>query len=80
MSSLGDRGLPVFQAGHWLWQRPHSVQVVTSSRSFQLKSSTFPAPNASTSGSALSISSTLPPDIIGLAAPSATEPSALRLK
>ena len=26
MRSLGDRGLPVFQAGHTVWQRPHSVQ------------------------------------------------------
>ena len=27
MTCLGDSGLPVAQAGHWDWQRPHSVQV-----------------------------------------------------
>jgi hypothetical protein len=32
--------LAVFQAGHWDWQRPHSVQVVKSSQAFQEKSST----------------------------------------
>jgi len=26
INNLGDSGLPVFQAGHWLWHRPHSVQ------------------------------------------------------
>ena len=30
MTSLGDSGLPVFQAGHCDWQRPHSVQVAKS--------------------------------------------------
>ena len=30
ITSLGDSGLPVFQAGHCDWQRPHSVQVVKS--------------------------------------------------
>ena len=30
MISFGDSGLPVFQAGHWDWQRPHSVQVAKS--------------------------------------------------
>ena len=39
MSSLGDSGFSVFHAGHWLWQRPHSVHVVKSSRPFQVKSS-----------------------------------------
>src|SRR3954470_16374568 len=37
-NSLGDNGFSVFQAGHWLWQRPHSVHVVKSSRPFQVKS------------------------------------------
>ena len=27
MSSFGDSGLPVFQAGQASWHRPHSVQV-----------------------------------------------------
>jgi hypothetical protein len=30
ITSFGDSGLPVFQAGHWDWQRPHSVQVAKS--------------------------------------------------
>ena len=30
MNSLGESGLSVFHAGHWLWQRPHSVQVAKS--------------------------------------------------
>ena len=30
MTILGDNGFPVFHAGHWDWQRPHSVQVVKS--------------------------------------------------
>ena len=37
-SSLGESGLSVFHAGHWLWQRPHSVHVVKSSSPFQVKS------------------------------------------
>ena len=40
ISSFGDSGLPVFQAGHCDWQRPHSVQVEKSSRPFQVKCST----------------------------------------
>ena len=46
ISSLGDSGLSVFQAGHWDWQRPHSVQVAKSSRPFQVKSSILPLPKA----------------------------------
>ena len=42
MTSLGESGLPVFQAGHWDWQRPHSVQVAMSRSCFQEKSSTRP--------------------------------------
>ena len=34
MSSLGDSGFSVAQAGHWLWQRPHSVHVVKSRMPF----------------------------------------------
>jgi hypothetical protein len=45
MSSFGDRGLPVFQAGHTDWHRPHSVQVRVSSSCFQERSSICPAPN-----------------------------------
>ncbi len=44
ITSFGDSGLPVFQAGHWLWQRPHSVQVAKSSMAFQVKSSILPRP------------------------------------
>ena len=47
MSSFGDSGLPVFQAGHCDWQRPHSVQVAKSSRPFQVKSSILPTPKVS---------------------------------
>ena len=50
ISSLGDSGLPVFHAGHCDWQRPHSVQVVKSSKPFQVKSSTWPAPKVSVVG------------------------------
>ena len=41
ISSFGESGLPVFQAGHCDWQRPHSVQVEKSSRPFQEKCSTW---------------------------------------
>ena len=44
ITSFGDSGLPVFQAGHWDWQRPHSVQVAKSSMPFQVKSSILPRP------------------------------------
>ena len=57
---MGDSGLPVAQAGHCDWHRPHSVQVAMSSRPFQVKSSILPRPNTSVSGSASSKSSTLP--------------------
>src|SRR5581483_647507 len=79
-TSLGDNGLPVFQAGHWDWQRPHSVHVEKSRRPFQVKSSIFETPKVSFSGSASSKSSTWPPDIIGLSEPKAGLPSACRLK
>ena len=49
MRIFGLSGLPVFQAGHWLWQRPHSVQVPKSSRPFQVKSSILPTPMRSSS-------------------------------
>ena len=71
MTCLGDSGLPVAQAGHWDWHRPHSVQVAMSSRPFQVKSSIFPRPNTSVSGSASSKSSTFPFDRIGSSGPSA---------
>ena len=72
--SFGDSGFSVFQAGHWSWQRPHSVQVVKSRMPFQLKSSAAPTPSlASSSRSSKSSSvSALPAFIIGFAAPSAT--------
>src|SRR5690349_23066107 len=64
ITSLGDSGLPVFQAGHCDWHRPHSVQVAMSSMPFQVKSSILPRPKMSTSGSASSKSSTVPPERI----------------
>ena len=44
MTSLGESGLPVFQAGHTDWQRPHSVHVAKSSICFQVNCSTRPTP------------------------------------
>ena len=41
ISSFGDRGLSVFQAGQTDWQRPHSVQVAMSSSCFQVNWSTM---------------------------------------
>ncbi len=70
MSILGDSGLPVAQAGHCDWHRPHSVQVARSSMPFQLRSSILPRPKTSVSGSASSKSSTLPFERIGCSAPS----------
>ncbi len=70
ITSFGDSGLPVFHAGHWLWHRPHSVQVVKSSMPFQVKSSILPRPNTSSSpGSSKSIG--LPAEVIGSSGPSA---------
>ncbi len=81
-SSLGLSGLSVFHAGHWLWQRPHSVHVVKSSRPFHVKSSTLPTPSAasSSSSSTFSKSSTSPPTRIGWSSPRLVRPSAWRLK
>ena len=81
ITSLGDSGLPVFQAGHWDWQRPHSVQEVKSSKPFQVKSSILPTPSgASSSSSSIAVrSSGLPPIMIGCNAPSAGPPEASRL-
>jgi hypothetical protein len=79
MSVFGDRGLPVFQAGHCDWQRPHSVHVEKSSRPFHEKSAMVATPNGCVSGSAVSKSAGSPSMSIGLAAPSETAPSALRL-
>jgi hypothetical protein len=67
---LGESGLPVFHAGHWDWQRPHSVQVAKSSIPFHVKSSTLPRPKlASSGGSSKSIG--LPSCRIGSSGPSA---------
>jgi hypothetical protein len=49
MSSFGDSGLPVFQAGHWLWHRPHSVQVYMSRKRLNPKCSRAPTPRMSSS-------------------------------
>ena len=54
MTSFGESGFPVFQAGHWDWQRPHSVQVAMSRSCFHEKSSIRPAPNTTSSSSAMS--------------------------
>ena len=68
ITSLGDKGLPVFQAGHCDWQRPHSVQVVKSRKPFHVKSSILPRPNTSSSdGSSKLIG--LPADSIGSSGP-----------
>ena len=81
ISSLGDSGFSVFQAGHCDWQRPHSVHVEKSSRPFQVKSSTAPTPSVapSSSSSSASMSNGWPPMVSGLAAPSAVRPDASRL-
>jgi len=70
MSSFGLSGLPVFQAGHCDWQRPHSVHVAKSSMPFQVKSSMTPRPNLSSSPGS-SRSTGLPPVYIGSNCPSA---------
>ena len=44
ISSLGERSLPVFQAGQTSWQRPHSVHENASIVCFQVRSGTVPAP------------------------------------
>ena len=85
MSIFGDSGLSVFHAGHWLWQRPHSVQVEKSSRPFQVKSSTLPTPRVISSSdssisSMVSMEKGLPPTVIGCSSPSEVRPSAWRLK
>ena len=49
--SLGESGLSVFHAGHWLWQRPHSVHVAKSSIAFQENCSTLPTPMTGSSSS-----------------------------
>ena len=51
MKVLGLSGLPVFQAGQASWQRPHSVQVNPSSRSFQPRSWSVLSPNVAVSSS-----------------------------
>ena len=81
ISSLGERGFSVFQAGHCDWQRPHSVQVVKSRMPFHEKSSTLPTPSTeSSSRSSRSSSVTaLPSDVSGFIAPRAVLPSDSRL-
>ena len=46
--SFAETDLPVAQAEHWLWHQPRSVQVTTSTSSFQLSCSMrfTPAPKA----------------------------------
>ena len=78
MSSLGERGFSVFHAGHWLWQRPHSVQVEKSSRPFHVKSSTLPTPRVESSSisSMTSMEKGLPSTSIGCSSPREVRPSA----
>ena len=85
--SLGLSGLPVFQAGHCSWQRPHSVQVEKSSQPFHEKSSMAPAPRTGSKSSSSSVLASIfsmvsasPSMVMGLSAPSAVRPSASRLK
>ena len=82
MNSLGDSGFSVFQAGHWLWQRPHSVQEVKSRMPFQAKSSTLPTPSGASSSRSSMFSKSIgaPSTMIGERPPSAVPPPALRLK
>ena len=51
MKVLGLSGFPVACAGHASWQRPHSVQVKPSSRSFQPRSWSVLSPNVAVSSS-----------------------------
>ncbi len=51
MNVLGLSTLPVCHAGHACWQRPHSVQVKPSSRSFHERSATVRTPNVASSAS-----------------------------
>ena len=82
ISSLGESGFSVFQAGHWDWQRPHSVQVVKSRMPFQEKSSTLPTPSTESSSRSSTSSRVIafPSDIRGFIAPRAVLPSDSRLK
>ena len=80
MTSFGDSGLPVAHAGHWSWQRPHSVHVEKSSRPFQVKSSMAPTPRRASSGrsSSAARSTGAPSIVIGWSGPSATPPRGSR--
>ncbi len=51
MNVLGFSGFPVLYAGQASWQRPHSVQVKPSSRSFQPRSWSVRSPNWGSSAS-----------------------------
>src|SRR6478672_2874304 len=61
MNNLGDSGFSVFQAGHWLWQRPHSVHEVKSRMPFQAKSSSLPTPRAASSSRSSMFSKSIGP-------------------
>ena len=49
ITSLGERVLPVANAGHASWQRPHSVHENVSRTCFQVRSLAVPAPKRSSS-------------------------------
>ena len=51
MIVLGLSGLPVSHAGQASWQRPHSVHVKPSSRSFHDRSAMVLTPNVASSAS-----------------------------
>ena len=82
ISSLGDSGFSVFQAGHCDWQRPHSVQVVKSRMPFQEKSSIAPTPSIGVLVEVVDVveGDRLAAEVSGLTAPSAVRPSDSRLK
>ena len=65
ITSFGQRILPVANAGHASWQRPHSVHENVSSTCFQVRSFATPAPKRSsssgTSGSSNFSGSSRPP-------------------
>ena len=79
MSFFGLSGFCVFHAGQRSWQRPHSVHTDESSSIFHDASFSWPTPKVSSS-STLPRSTFFAPEVIGLSAPSAFFPSALRWK
>ena len=69
INNFGESGFSVCHAGHCDWQRPHSVQVVISSRAFQVISFRSPRPKTSSSAGSSKLTS-LPCDNMTGNAPS----------